>query len=282
MDQHTLEQRLQAKVNDPKRDALVSAMERKLHSLSTRSFGVTSTNPFDGGSDSPTTIQPKPTDNSFVGKMGLDPTVGLGYAANLGASLVSGAARVGGQLASLPASIGAMHDSSQLNDTHYQAYDRYQQGTATEQDMDLLQSNIYDDGRADTKNFMQAIESANNKRELARDIAERFDISSIVSNENRRGISEDLSNGFGESWGKVKEGWNGGEYGKVATGLGELALNAGSAVANNKMGVAEYIVENTPQLAVGAFGKVGYAAMAASNAGYAADEYNKGIIKHQK
>lgn len=223
----------------------------------------------------------KEDSTSVVRKIGLDPTGGLGYAANLGASLVSGAARVGGQLASLPASIGAMHDSSQLDDTHYQAYDRYQQGTASKQDMDLLQSNIYDDGRADTKNFMQAIESANNKRELARDIAERFNLDSIVSKGNRRGISEDLSKGFGDSWGKVKEGWNGGEYGKVATGLGELALNAGSAVANNKMGVAEYIAENVPQLAVGAFGKVGGAVMAASNAGYAADEYNKGIIKHQ-
>lgn len=225
----------------------------------------------------------KEDSTSVVRKIGLDPTEGLGYAANLGASLVSGAARVGGHLASLPASIGAMHDSSQLSDTHYQAYDRYQQGTASKQDMDLLQSNIYDDGRADTKNFMQAIESANNKRELARDIAERFNLDSIVSKENRRGISEDLSKGFGDSWGKVKEGWNGSEYGKVATGLGELAWNAGSAVANNKMGVAEYIVENTPQLAVGAFGgPLGVTAMAASNAGYAADEYNKGIIKHQK
>lgn len=223
--------------------------------------------------------------NSWATRLELDPDSKLGAAVNLSASFASGAARVGGQVAALPAYIGSIHDSSQLNDTHYQAYDRYQRGVATKEDMSLLQSNIYDDGRPDTPNFLQAIQSSENKRQLGRDITERFNIEGIVHQGNRTALTKDLRSGFGDNWEQVKsglEGTDGKGITDVASGLGKLMYNAGKAAINNPLGVSEYVVENIPQLALGMFGKAGVSALSASNVGYAANEYQKGIEKFQK
>lgn len=70
--------------------------------------------------------------------------------------------------------------------------------------------------------------------------------------------------------------------GEIVSGMAGLLANAGRAAINNKSGVASYVAENLPQLAVGAFGPAGHTLMTASNVGYAADNYQKGLENYAK
>jgi hypothetical protein len=231
----------------------------------------------------------KQNENSWVNKLGLDPNSGLGQTVNLGASFVSGASRVAGHVTALPAYLSASHDGAQLTDKHYEAYARHLKGQATPEDNLRLQSKTHMDDRTDNPTILQSIESQQRKQELGRDIVERFDISNIVQQDNRTGLAGDLKDGFAQPWDQVKEGWgqlkegqDGEGWSNLASGAGKLLANAFEAVGDNKMGALEYVVENVPQLALGAFGKAGMGALTASNVGYAADEYQKGLEKYRK
>lgn len=70
--------------------------------------------------------------------------------------------------------------------------------------------------------------------------------------------------------------------GEIVSGMAGLLSSAGRAAINNKSGVASYVAENLPQLAVGAFGPAGHTLMTASNVGYAADNYQKGLENYAK
>jgi hypothetical protein len=70
--------------------------------------------------------------------------------------------------------------------------------------------------------------------------------------------------------------------GEIVSGMAGLLSSAGRAAMDNKSGVASYVAENLPQLAVGAFGPAGHTLMTASNVGYAADNYQKGLENYAK
>ncbi len=255
--------------------------------------------------------QQKAADNiankdSWVNKSDFTPESIQGQAINLAASLVSGTARVGGQLASLPANLGAVSDELSLDDGDHQAYNRYLTGKATADDMARLNSKkaMYaandhpeDKARAqalanaspDAPTVMQLFNRAQTLREIGQDVTKKFNLEHIVSNERRQGLQKDLEGNFQSNWDQAKQGWESlkkGEDGQgwmdIASGVGKLIYNAGEAAVHNPGAASEYIVENLPQLAVGLAGKAGKVALTSSNVGYGADLYQQGIENYRK
>lgn len=223
-------------------------------------------------------------ENSWIGKLGLDPTGFVANRVNDTASLVSGASRLVGQLGSLPSNISAAMDLSGINQEDTDAYNRFIAGKATPQDLSLLQS-----PKTTGKSVLQSIEDAQKSSATAGTIAKAFDVQSIVDPTNRNALARDLGQDFEASWNKVTEGWDEGKKGNfldaasgVASGLGGLFANAGAAIVSNPSGVREYIIENAPQLLVGTAGKAGQLALGASNVGYAFDYYRQGLENYAK
>lgn len=69
---------------------------------------------------------------------------------------------------------------------------------------------------------------------------------------------------------------------QVSKGIANLLVNAGSAAWENKAATVGYVLENAPQLLVGAIPGVGGVLMTGSNVGYATDYYQQGIEQYQK
>jgi hypothetical protein len=223
--------------------------------------------------------------NSWAGKLGLDSESIAGEAVNLGASFVSGASRVVGQIAEVPLDIMTASIESQLNEEDVQAYNRYTQGTASEADTARLRSR-----KRGQVPPIQLIQQASESRAMSRNVSDAFDLGSIVSQDKRNQLTADLGDDFGSSWDRTKQGWDKlgqsgnrlSGLGDVASGLGKLVYNAGEAAVTNPAASSEFIAENIPQLGLGLFGKAGKAALAASNAGYGSELYQEGVESYQK
>ena len=231
--------------------------------------------------------------NSWVGKAGLDPDSVMGIVVNTGANVVAGASRqLVGAMASLPhTAIAAINDAS-LSQDETNAYNNYVQGKATPEEVALLNTKKVTVGAGGMQTSMTPLENAeqgNATRKIARGINDFFDIDSIIHQGSKNKLNAQLGESFEGDSKKVAAGWESlktGEYGdgakEMASGLAGLLLNAGEAAIDNPKAVAEYVAQNAPQLAVGAFGTLGRVAMASSNAGYAADYYQKGMEKFAK
>lgn len=245
----------------------------------------------------------KVAESSWVGRAGLDPNSVLGEAVNLGASVVSGTSRVVGQLASLPFNLSAGADENAVSQEQINAANRKAKGEYVPGDDDLLnRPNILgtghlteeqyaarpvpNDGRPVMPSAAQMLEQAKGDRATARKLNDIFDLTGTVHQGNRQSLSSDLGEDFDAKWNKVTGGWDKatkGEFlsgaGDIISGVASLTAQAGSAAANNPVAASEYIVENVPQLAIGA---VSGGALSASNVGYAYDYYSKGVEKFQK
>jgi hypothetical protein len=242
-----------------KRDAVVSASQTKIQQLQELKAAAQQ--------------RQQANEASWAGKLGLDTDGILGGTVNLGASAVSGASRLIGDVLALPAS-GLSANATQYTDEQDQgSFNRYQAGTATPYDM-LVLNRVRQDG----KTLLGQFQEAGALRQSAQDTRETFDLSGIVQQDNRQGFSEELRQGFTPEWEKIKSG----SALEKADGVANLLLNTGSALLNNKQAVLEYIAENAPQLAVGAVGKVGKGVLTASNIGYAVNEYHQGLDKYAK
>ena len=333
----------------------------------------------------------KAAESSWVGRIGLNPESGLGEAVNLGASLVSGASRVAGQLASLPYNLSATADENAVSQAQINAANRKAKGEYLPGDEELLNrpniigtGNLTEaeyaarpvptDGRPVMPSAAEQLAQAKGDRATARDLNNLFDLSGIVHQGNRQELSKDIARNFDENWANVtgarkpnapgneipgftaegntpiegmqfrpgqlgvvntkdgtylvpenatdisvnygkfkdsktalnyiqklnleaqdndsfttvlkgfgsKDATYGERIAQVASGIGGLIAEAGRAAFNNPTAAAEYIVENIPQLAIGAAGKAGGTLLSTSNAGYAYDYYSKGIEKYQK
>lgn len=238
--------------------------------------------------------------NSWAGRMGLDTEDFLGSNVNRVASLVSGASRMVGNTLALPFTMGGAAAEIQGTNEDVDAFNRYRQGVATPQDMELLQRPVEQPSFAAAKaggfgpkpaspTMLELLTRGQENRTTARDINEAFDRSAIVHQGRRLELSEDLAAGFQDNVNKITEGWSDAKKGEywdatkgIVSGLADILVNTGSAVASNPGAVSEYVVENIPQLFVGAAGAPGRAAMLASNAGYAADYYQQGIEQYSK
>ena len=228
--------------------------------------------------------------DSLVSRLNLSPGTSNANTVNLGMSLVAGVARTAGQIASLPVQIAAKHAEAQLNQEHFEAYRRMKEGRASERDMLVLSGSTYRDGRMYNPTIQQSIENGMRIRATGRDIMEAANsVGRLVHQGNREQLIEDVDSGFDDQWERVKEGWNqlkGGQgregWTNITSGIGRMIANAWVSAADNPMGVAEYVAENIPSLALGAFGRVGMGLLTTSNIGYAVDEYSKGIQKYQE
>ena len=225
---------------------------------------------------------------SLVGQMGLDSEGAAGTLVNLGASLYSGASRTVGDITSfVAADLEAMVRDASITEPEKQAISRFQQGKATAEDMSLITQRRVNNGYSP----LEQHERANAARERGERIDSSFDRSNLVHQGRREALSEQLGADFGSAWDQTTAGakalWDGGGEGRAAgaadlvTGLARLLYNAGEAALTNPGAASEYVAENIPQLGLGALGQGGRAAMLASNAGYASEQYQKGIAKYQ-
>lgn len=227
--------------------------------------------------------------DSIVGKLGLNEDGLTAQATNLAASAVSGAGRVAGHILSAPSSLAAAAETANLNQADWEAYTALKNAEATPEQMAQLnrdagsQFSLGNITRALQGNFnnatpLERIEAADGMRGAARSINNTMDWSGIVHQGRRADMSDDLRTNFESNWSKVKEGG----MENVASGIAGLLSEAGKAAVNNPGAVAEYVAENIPQLGLGMFGAAGKAGLAASNVGYAADNFQKGIEKFQE
>jgi hypothetical protein len=201
-------------------------------------------------------------ETTWVDKTGLEAGSFLGNRVNDVASLVSGASRMVGDITSLPGNIFAALETTGATKADYDAYARVQQGSTKDEDIKRA------------KQFF----TADYLRNQAKDARNTFDISSIVDQSNRNSLSDSLGQDFDANWNKVKSGWKDGKPTDVVSGIASLLMNAGEAVITNPSAAREYIIENAPQLLVGGMaGAAGKGVMAASNIGYAADNYRTGL-----
>lgn len=227
-------------------------------------------------------------ETSWVKKLNLNPNDAAGSVVNLAASLASGTSRLIGQVASIPTSMVSAQAEYGVPDEALPAYSRMKQGIATPEDEVLLNQRGLSGLGGDGPTLFEQLQQGERFRGISRDTVNRYDITDIVNQNNRKALSKDLGAGFDKSWNQVKTGYEGFKTGHLidgtadaVTGLAKLIFNVGESAANNPMAVAEYITENLPQLAVGAVGKLGMAVMSASNVGYGADIYQQGIEAYQ-
>lgn len=227
---------------------------------------------------------------SMVGRLGLDTDSVPGRAVNLMANVFSGTARAVGDAAVIAPSLMTAATELGMQESDFQAYNRYVKGEATPQDIALLNSTTKPSDVPGIVNAtrLEMFNKAKSARESAIGIDKQFDQSSAVDQRFKNALINDLGADFEQSWNSVKQGWNqltGGEKvdgaGNLLSGLASLGGNVVDAAVNNPQGVMEYVAENTPQLLVGAVRKGGAQALLATNAGYGADYYHKGIAKYQ-
>ena len=158
--------------------------------------------------------------NSWVNQLGLDADSAGGQAVNLAASFASGAARVGGQIAALPANAVATADELSLDAQDHDAYNRYVKGVATPEDMvrlnskkamaskndrpeDIARAQELANKSPDAPTVLQLFDRAQNARETGQEVAKRFNLESIVNTEKRQALTKQLEGNFDGNWDQV-------------------------------------------------------------------------------
>jgi hypothetical protein len=216
--------------------------------------------------------------NSVVGQLGLDRDGVAADAVNLAASLASGASRLAGQVVTAAPNAIAALQTLGLDQEDLDAYNRMQQGQASEQDMARLNTRRRDFAGAERPAPLEIIKTSEHLRRGTSAISEAFDISGIVDPTKRAGLTEDLDKqAINQAFDRTKAGFQAGDVGEMASGVGTILGNAAKAAVNNKGAALEYIVENAPQLLAA---MAGPGAMTTTNAAYALDEFTKGIVRY--
>ena len=218
----------------------------------------------------------------------------LTYSAIDGAAhIASGTGRVAGYVASSIPNLIAGQTLLSRSDEQVQAYARFKQKIATPADLELLNSpttsvSKYEGQVADGATPLQLFKREELARQSGKEITNFFDISNVADSTKQNNLNEAIGAGFDENWDQTKQGFKSALKGNVsgvgdtAAGVAKILFNAGEAVFSNAEGAGQYVLENIPQLAIGAVAKVGGAALALSNVGYAADAFTKGITEYQK
>lgn len=227
----------------------------------------------------------KAYEDSWVGKLGLEPQGFVANRVNDVASLVSGASRLIGNTVALPNSISSLVDNTKLDEGDIEAFNRYQTNALQAGDMARLAL----PKEAGASAVFDTIKSSQKNREAARSINNTFDLTRTVEQTNRNQFIGSLKEGFDQPYSQLTDGIQQAKdgnlldaAGNVSAGVAKLLFNAGSAMVTNGSGVREYVLENAPQLFIGTAGVPGKVAMAASNIGYAIDNYQQGIENFAK
>ena len=220
----------------------------------------------------------KAYETSIVTQLGLDEEGTTAQAVNAVASLASGTTRLAGNILALPSSLSAEAETASLDQDDFDAYTKYTKGDRSPETMARLNHvtksgftmgdvNRAMEGQFGNASVLQRIEQSNAQREAARTINSAFDISNRVNQTRRQAFSEELTQDFDTNWGNVTSGFESRDSKKLASGIAGLLSEAGKAAGNNPGAVAEYIIENIPQLAIGAAGAGGKAEPAAPACG---------------
>ncbi|AUV61826.1 virion RNA polymerase [Pseudomonas phage Littlefix] len=221
--------------------------------------------------------------DAWIGKMGLDAEDTAAQGINLGASLLSGASRTVGNVATLPIDLIAGMAQGTVPEAQIQAYNRSLTGEVQPGDDALLdQTAPLDDGIPQT--YRERLQGSTGLQQVGKKVADFFDISGIVDTTRRDRLSDDLRNETADSVQQIrdaKESFDKGEYTDAAKdGAAGLFRTIGSAIstgAQDPGAVTEYVVENVPQIVAAMYNP---AALTATNAGYGFDAYREGITEY--
>lgn len=220
---------------------------------------------------------------TLIEKMGFDYDDTLGTAINYGARFASGLSRqVVGTLATLPLDVISGLAQGSVPEEQVQAYNRLKTNTATDADMALLgQTAPIDDGIPQT--YLERLQGTQGIQEVAQDVNDFFDISSIVDTTRTERLSRDIGEATEDGVARLREAgesFKEGNYLDAAkqgfAGLDKTVTDALSEGISNPLATAEYVAENIPQLIAAA---INPALLAGTNAGYGYDAYREGIRK---
>lgn len=218
-------------------------------------------------------IPEKPKANPWVNQLGLDPDGLTASAVDAAASVVSGTSRMVGNLASLPSAVGYADRMLSVSPQMVEAFNREKQGIATPEDRALLDyQNRH--GLAVRDQINEAMAASANMA----GINKAFDISSIRD----PSAQQALQSGLEKSWNSNIDQIQSDNWGDKISGVAGLIGSAGSTLLRNPEGVIQTALENAPQLALGAAGRIGQAGMIAANVGYAGDVFHQGIGNYAK
>lgn len=227
-------------------------------------------------------------ENAWIDKVGLESDSALGQTLNAGLSLVSGASRVAGNVATLPIDLISTLAQASVPDEAIDAYSRMKAGEQAEPgDEELLNTTAVDDGQGGVpQTWLQRMEGVAGLRDVSKNIAETMDISSIVNTDRRDRLSDDLKEATANGVADLRMGANSFENGNYLDAAkeigGGLAKTVGNALATGVQdpgAVTEYAAENVPQLAAAMLNPL---AAVATNAGYGFNELREGYTDYAK
>ena len=220
---------------------------------------------------------------TLIEKLGFDYDDTLGTAINYGARFASGLSRqVVGTLATLPLDAISGLAQASVPEEQVQAYNRLQTGAATDADRALLDMTApIDDGIPQT--YLERLQGTQGIQEVAQNVNDFFDISSIVDTTRSEQLSRDIREASAEGVSQLRdagEAFADGNYLEAAkagfAGLDKTVTSALSAGLSNPLAAGEYIAENVPQILAAALNP---ALLVGTNAGYGYDAYREGIRK---
>lgn len=220
---------------------------------------------------------------TLIEKMGFDYDDTLGTAINYGARFASGLSRqVVGTLATLPLDAISGLAQGSVPEEQVQAYNRLKTNQASDADMALLgQTAPIDDGIPQT--YLERLEGTQGIQEVAQNVNDFFDISSIVDTTRTEQLSRDIRESTTDGVEQLREAgeaFKEGNYLDAAkagfAGLDKTVTSALSTGISNPLAAGEYVAENVPQLIAAA---INPALLVGTNAGYGYDAYREGIRK---
>lgn len=223
---------------------------------------------------------------AWTDKMGLESDSLPGQYVNLGASLLSGAARTAGNVATLPIDAISTLAQASVPDEAIDAYSRRMSGMEAEpgdeEILNAIATNPGEEGLPQTN--LERMQGVAGLRDLSKNIADFADISGIVNTDRRDRLSDDIKDATAKGVADIRSGVNSYENGEYLDAAGEIgkgvARTVGNALATGVTdpgAVAEYAVENLPQLAAAMYsGGLGVA----TNAGYGLNELREGYTDY--
>lgn len=242
--------------------------------------------------------------NSWAGKVSDTPDGFLGTMVNQVATGVEAGAREAGQMMAAPLSTRNAADQNLVTSEAFDAWNREIKGKATPQDKALLdlktnrtvtlskpntglQGAVSEGLNADNLTTRERIARMDNTRQGLLDIKDRTDLKSIVNTTRRDNLTSALKDTFNANIDQIEAGGRKLLEGDISgaldayAGEGKMAGGAVADIAGNKIGAIEAVVAQIPQIAMGLMRR-GRGAMATSNMGYAAQNYEEGIANYQK
>lgn len=125
---------------------------------------------------------------------------------------------------------------------------------------------------------LEIIELSKQAREQSKNVKKNANLDQYINQRSKEEFRGDLGEDFEANYNNMTEGWDENAPGKVVESVTKLAGNIIGSGVKNPLGLAQYTSENLAQLAIGAQGTIGLAALGAFNAAYAGETYREGIV----